>query len=156
MILKNKNIFITGAGKGIVESSVKNLINNGAYVYALIKDKRDNIKFRNLSNLKIFNGNVLNEVLIKKILKESIKNKKPINCLVNNAGIRFRKKFIKIKKKELQKVLDINFLSIFMITQIISKFWIKNKIPGSIVNLASIVGQKGFGIFFVYSDILVP
>ena len=51
MILKNKNIFITGAGKGIGESSVKNLINNGAYVYALIKDKRDNIKFRNLSNL---------------------------------------------------------------------------------------------------------
>ena len=152
MILKNKNIFITGAGKGIGESSVKNLINNGAYVYALIKDKRDNIKFRNLSNLKIFNGNVLNEVLIKKILKESIKNKKPINCLVNNAGIRFRKKFIKIKKKELKKVLDINFLSIFMITQIISKFWIKNKIPGSIVNLASIVGQKGFDELSVYAS----
>ena len=152
MILKNKNILITGAGKGIGEQSVKNLINNGAYVYALIKDKRDNIKFRNLSNLRIFNGNVLNEVLIKKIVKESIKKKKPINCLVNNAGIRFRKKFIKIKKKELQKVLDINFLSIFMISQIFSKFWIKNKIPGSIVNLASIVGQKGFDELSVYAS----
>ena len=46
MILDNKNIFITGAGKfGIGESCVNNFIQKGGFVYALIKDKRDNKKF---------------------------------------------------------------------------------------------------------------
>ena len=127
MMLKNKNILVTGAGKGIGESSVKNLINNGAFVYALVKDKRDSKKFKKLNNLKIYNGNVLNEKLINRIIKDSLKNKKPINCLVNNAGIRLRKEFIKINNNELRKVLEINFFSIFSILQIFSKFWIKKK-----------------------------
>ena len=41
MILKNKNILITGAGKGIGFECVKNCIKEGAFVYALIKDRRD-------------------------------------------------------------------------------------------------------------------
>ena len=45
MILKNKNILITGAGKGIGESTVHTLLENGAFVYALIKDKNDSSMF---------------------------------------------------------------------------------------------------------------
>ena len=45
-----KNVLITGAGKGIGES-VKLFISKGYFVYALIKDKKDNVKFK---NLKIF------------------------------------------------------------------------------------------------------
>ncbi len=150
-MLKNKNILVTGAGKGIGESSVKNLINNGAFVYALVKDKRDSKKFKKLNNLKIYNGNVLNEKLINRIIKDSLKNKKPINCLVNNAGIRLRKEFIKINNNELRKVLEINFFSIFSILQIFSKFWIKKKIQGTVVNISSIVGKTGFKELSVYA-----
>ena len=53
-ILKNKNILITGAGKGIGESCVHNVILNGGYVYALIKNKKDNKKFKKFKNVKIF------------------------------------------------------------------------------------------------------
>ena len=100
---KNKNILITGAGKGIGESCVYSSIKNGGFVYALIKNKKDNYKFKKIPNLKIFNGDVRNEKLITKIFRESKKNKKPINCLINNAGIRFRKKFSSIKKKRNRK-----------------------------------------------------
>ena len=113
MTLKNKNIFITGAGKGIGERTVKDMINAGAYVYTLIKDKKDNIKFKNQNNLKIYNGNVLNLKLINRIISDSRKNKRPINGIVNNAGVRLRKEFIKINSKDLRKVLDVNFFSMF-------------------------------------------
>ncbi len=151
MLLKNKNILITGAGKGIGEQLVQSAIKNGAFVYAVIKDKRDNRKFKNNKNLKIYNGNVKNINLFKKIFKDSEKEKKKINGLINNAGVRFRKKFLKIKSKELKDVFETNFFSIFSILQLTSEFWIKRKIQGSVINLASIVGQSGFEDLSVYA-----
>lgn len=151
MLLKNKNILITGAGKGIGEQLVKSALSNGAFVYALIKNKKDNSKFKKNKNLKIYNGNVNNNKLILRILNKSKKEKKRVNCLINNAGIRFRKNFLKIKEKELKNVFDVNFFSVFSILQIISGFWIKNKIQGSVVNLGSIVGQIGFAELSAYA-----
>ena len=37
MMLKNKNILITGAGKGIGESCVTKIIQNGAFAYLVVK-----------------------------------------------------------------------------------------------------------------------
>jgi len=152
MILKNKNILITGAGKGIGESSVHTLLENGAFVYALIKDKNDNKKFNNIKNLKIYNGKIENKKLLVKILNDSNKLKKPIHGLVNNAGMRFRKKFLDINKKEINKVFEVNFFAVFSIMQIFSKYLIKNRIKGSIVNIASIVGQIGFNELSAYGS----
>ena len=151
MLLKKKNIFISGAGKGIGENSVRNLIKNGAFVYALIKNKNDNKKFKKLKNLKIYNGNISNLNLINKIIKDSIKQKKVINCIVNNAGVRLRKEFINVKKNEFENVFKINFFSHFYVSQIFSKFWIKNKLRGNIINISSIVGQLGFDGLSVYA-----
>jgi 3-oxoacyl-[acyl-carrier protein] reductase len=152
MILKNKNILITGAGKGIGFSAVENCLNEDGFVYALVKSEKDIKKFSNFkkSNLKIYKGNVKNITLIKKIFSDSLKEKKPINSLVNNAGIRFRKNFLSISKQELLNVFDINFFSIFFITQLFTNFLKKNDIKGSVVNVSSIVGQTGFNELSVY------
>ena len=114
MILRNKNILVTGAGKGIGESCVYSIISNGGFVFALIKDKRDNKKFKDLRNIFIFNGNVNNKKLIENF-EDIQKVNKPINCVVNNAGVRFRKSFLNIKKDDLSNVFDVNFFSILNI-----------------------------------------
>ena len=109
----SKNVLVTGAGKGIGETTVKLLLSRGHFVYALIKDKKDNIKFKNFSNISIINGNVNNDKLIEKIFTTSNRNNRIITGLVNNAGIRQRKKFLDIKKKDLNDVFQTNYLSIF-------------------------------------------
>jgi 3-oxoacyl-[acyl-carrier protein] reductase len=152
MLLKNKNIFVTGAGKGIGFATVLEAIKQGAFVYALVKSKKDKHKFKKLDNIKVFYGDVTNHKIIKKILSSSIKEKKLISGLVNNAGIRQRLNFLTIKKNNLKKVFDINFFSVFYLMQIFSKYFIKYKIEGSIVNIGSIVGKVGFSQLSGYAS----
>ena len=125
MILKNKNVLITGAGKGIGFSTLKEAISEGAFVFAVVRSRKDTKKFKGIKNLKIFYGDVSNKKLISKIFKYSIKVNKTINGLVNNAGIRQRKKFNLLKDSEIKNVFKINFFSIFEIMQTFSKILIK-------------------------------
>ncbi len=143
MYLKGKNILITGAGKGIGLSTVLECLDNGAHIFALTRTKKDLDHLKKYSNLKVFYGDVTNEKIIKNIFLHSKKLKKPINCLVNNAGVRQRKKFNKITDKDLKNLFDINFFSIFKICQIFIKNLKKNE-KGSVVNIGSIVGTYGF------------
>ena len=70
-----KNVLITGAGKGIGESTVKLFLSKGYYVYALIKNKKDNTKFKNFHNISIINGNVNNTKLAGSKYLDAIKYK---------------------------------------------------------------------------------
>ncbi len=146
------NILVTGAGKGIGFSTVNLLLEKGYYVYALIRDKKDNKKFLSNKNLKIINGDVNNLSLIKKIFNQSNKDKKVITGLVNNAGIRQRKNFLDISSKDLTHVFNTNFFSIFYTMQVFSKNLIEKRLSGSIVNISSIVGQNGFSQLSSYGS----
>lgn len=152
MFLKNKNILVTGVGKGLGENMVESFVKSGAFVYGVTRSRSDINKFKNLKNLKVYLGDVRNIKLINKIFKQSIKDKKIINCLVNNAGIRQRLKFQKISDKKIKDVFDINFFSVFRIMRLYAKFCDENKINSSIVNIGSIVGETGFNELSGYSS----
>ena len=74
-----------------------------------------------------------------------------LNGLVNNAGIRQRKAFLKITHLELNKIINNNFISIFEITQKFIK-QVNKKSSSSIVNIGSIVGQDGFSELTGYAS----
>ena len=152
MFLKNKNILVTGVGKGLGKNMVESFVKSGAFVYGITRSRSDINKFKNLKNLKVYLGDVRNIRLINKIFKQSIKDKKIINCLVNNAGIRQRLKFQKISDKKIKDVFDINFFSVFRIMRLYAKFCDENKINSSIVNIGSIVGETGFNELSGYSS----
>lgn len=143
MNLKNKNVFITGAGKGIGLAITKNCLNNSSHVFALTRSKSDLKKFKNIKNITIFYGDVRNKKIINKIFTYSKKIKHPINALVNNAGERQRIKFNNITDKQIRHIFDINFFSIFYICQVFCKMHKQNSL-GSVINIGSIVGDKGF------------
>lgn len=144
LMLKNKVILVTGVGKGIGLEIVKLSVKYGAYVYGMTRSKKDLSEFKNIKNCQIFIGDVTKKNFFLKVLNKSKKDNRKINGLVNNAGIRQRKEFNKITIKDLKKVFENNFFSIFYNMQMFSKYLIKNKLTGSIVNIGSIVGQRGF------------
>lgn len=150
--LSNKIVFITGAGKGIGRSLTESLIDKGVYVYALTRSKDTMKGLINKKNIRIFYGDVSNVKLIKKIFDISVKEGKIINAIVNNAGIRQRKKFLKLSSSDLHNIFKVNFFSIFNIMQIFCNYSIKQNIKSSIINLGSIVGEKGFEELAGYSS----
>jgi len=152
MLLKNRKILVTGCGKGIGKETVLSLQKEGAYVIAIIKSKKDNMHFSGIRNVKIYNGDVSNKNLIIKIYQDAKKKKIIIYVLVNNAGIRLRKNFLETSEQELYRVFNTNFFSIFFLIKIFCNNLIKKKKNGSVVNISSIVGQKGFSQLSAYAS----
>ena len=128
--LNNKVVLLTGAGKGIGKGIMLNCLENGAYVYAITRSPVNKLTIKSLSKYKnkyqLFFSDVNNLKSIEKIFLKSIRDNNFINCLINNAGIRQRKKFENISKKELLEVFNTNFFSIFQITQLFIKYLNKN------------------------------
>ena len=151
-----KNILITGAGKGIGKRLLLDCLRDNYFVYAIVRSKKDfeNLKKNiNSKNYKLYIGDIKNLSVIKRVLKDSIIKKKKINCLVNNAGERQRKDFIKIKKHEIHNIFKNNFFSHFFVIQKMISYFRKYKLKDiSIVNIGSIVGERGFNQLSGYAS----
>ena len=66
---------------------------------------------------------------------------KSVDNLVNNAAMANTKHFLKVTRKELDDLMDVNLKSIFILSQILSKKMIKYKIRGNIINISSQLGH---------------
>lgn len=154
MMLKKKVVLITGVSKGIGLSCLKLCLQNNAFVVGVSRSKTDfSFLKKNYQNqFKIISGDISKKSTLKKIINYNKKNKLHIDCLINNAGIRFRKKFLKIDINDYKKVFENNFFSIVSLCQSLIKETIKNKKKISIVNLSSIVGSRGFDELSAYGS----
>ena len=119
MLLKNQKILITGIGKGIGKDIFLKAMKEGAYVVGITRSKIDIKKIlkETKGNYKIFYGNLSNYTTIDKVFKFLLTNKIKLTGLVNNAGIRQRKKFLDITEKDLNNIIKTNLISPFLITQ---------------------------------------
>tara|TARA_B100001093_G_scaffold395416_1_gene382317 strand:+ start:2485 stop:3219 length:735 start_codon:yes stop_codon:yes gene_type:complete len=151
-MLANKNIIVTGVGKGLGYDLLQRIISYDGFVYGITRSKSDLKKFKNLKKCKVFLGDVQDINVFKKIITESKIDKRDINGLVNNAGERQRIKFNNISKKKLLDLFETNFFSIFKSMQLYSNYLKTKKIQGSIVNIGSIVGTNGFSELSGYAS----
>ena len=75
-MFKNKNILVTGVGKGIGKEVLANCIKNNYFVYGICRsrsDYKDLLKYKNKS--MIFFGDVTNEKFLKSIFSYFKKKK---------------------------------------------------------------------------------
>jgi 3-oxoacyl-[acyl-carrier protein] reductase len=142
--LKKKVILLTGAGKGIGREILNLLIKEKVIVYAITRNKNDFKSIKKNKYVYLYEGDIKDQKLINEIFDYSKKRKHLFNCLINNAGIRQRKKFIKISNNELNEVFENNFFSVYKLIQKFSKEFKYKGNMGSIINISSIVGNLGF------------
>ena len=84
--LKNKNVLISGVGKGLGRDMMIKCVDSGAFVYGFTRSKKDikNLQKKYVKKTKIFIGDATNEKFIRKLFKYFSKKKIVLDGLINN------------------------------------------------------------------------
>ena len=147
MELQNKVALVTGGAQGIGKTISEELVRNGAHVVlgdvnlegAQATAEAINNTGGSASAVKI---DVSNPAEVKQVFDSIMKDKKPVDILINNAGITRDGLMIRMKEVDWDIVLNINLKGSFLCSQQAAKQMMKQK-SGAIVNIASIVGVMG-------------
>ncbi|MGL4347421.1 MAG: 3-oxoacyl-[acyl-carrier-protein] reductase [Chitinophagaceae bacterium] len=147
MLLEKKVALITGASRGIGEAIALKFAQEGAniaFTYAT-NDKKAKILEYKLTTLgikaKAYKSNAGDFSACELVISEILKEFGNINILVNNAGISKDNLLLRITPEQWDEVMNINLKSVFNITKQVLRPMMKT--GGSIINMSSIVGQKG-------------
>lgn len=133
MLLKNKNIVITGAAKGIGEEICKVLGENGANILAI--DKIQPV-FSDNYNIVGYCIDITHKERCKEFVETLEKENKKIDTLINAAGILNTDSLLEIDDEKLRDVFEVNFFGTFNITKPLVNHMVKNK-TGNIITISS-------------------
>lgn len=145
MNLRGKNVIVTGSNRGIGKATVKALAVEGANVWACARKKDEQFEHW-LSELASENNVLLDPLyfdltddkMMKEAIKSIIKANRPIDGLVNNAGMALYGNLQMMRMEDVKRVFDNNFFSALSLTQMVMRRMTKG--TGSIVFLSSISG----------------
>lgn len=132
----SNKILITGSSSFIGVALIKELCKNN-YLYCIDKKIKKKI---NLSNVKYFKGDVVNEKNLTSIRRQIKKKTKKIdiiiNCFVDQNYLSFDKQTF----KKFKKSININVCGTFLVTKIFSNL-LKDSKEAQIINFGSIYGM---------------
>ncbi|MFZ3057642.1 MAG: 3-oxoacyl-ACP reductase FabG [Minisyncoccales bacterium] len=142
-MFKDKVVLITGASQGIGRVMALKFASLGAKV-ALndIPSQEENLKkVASEINGKYYLADVSKMDQVENMMNKIQEEMGGLNVLINNAGITQDRTLAKMTVEEWQRVIDINLTGVFNCTKAGLTFLIPNQ--GNIVNVSSIVGQRG-------------
>jgi len=137
--LDNKISLVTGGAGGIGSEICKSLLDAGSKVIIADIDSKKSkklLKKINNKNIEYYKLDSTSEKNIKSLSRFILKKYQRLDVLVNCVGICFNKEAEKVKKKEWDKVINININSMFYVCKEFGKIFIKQK-KGTIVNIGS-------------------
>jgi len=149
MLLDGKVALITGASRGIGKAVVELFVENGAVVYA---NARKEGCFSNIKNKKIIPlyFDVTDSLACKNAIMQIKKEQGHIDCLINNAGIMKDALIGMVDMSISKQIFEVNVFAVMELLQLAARI-MKKQNNGSIINIASIVGEKGNSGQLAYS-----
>ncbi len=134
--LLDKNVLITGAAGQIGQALVRAFVENGSHVYAVDLTTVLDSKCADAAGVTYLSGSITTETSVEEIFAQV---KKPIDVLVNCAGIGVYTAFEKRTEEELDSVFDTNLKGTILMSKHAAE-GMKERKQGTIINVASIYG----------------
>ncbi len=145
---EKKLTVITGANSGNGKAIALKLHNLG-YPLLLLDLKTNIIEKEIKENVMFSEVDVTNYEALSNAIKLGEEKFGPIGNMINNAGVMILEKADKQSHHVMSRMIDINFKGVVYGTQIALKTML-NKKEGTIINIASIAGIKGFDNHSIY------
>ena len=151
-----KTVLITGAAQGVGKETAILFAEEGANVFMNdikidpLESLKEELVNRGL-NASSYYCDISDIKSIKKMIDSATAEYEKIDFLVNNAGSVVTKKLMDLNEADWDKVLSVNVKGTFFVLLNTAKSMIKNKIKGSIINIASIAGEKSRPNFLTYA-----
>lgn len=142
--LENKVAIVTGAGAGIGQATAKLFANEGAVVYAAdIKGLEWVESFTSTKGkVNAVQLDICDFTAVKNVVMAVKKEHGCIDVLANIAGLISYELMPMIDYEKFRKMLDVNVVALVHLMSLISRIMTRQQ-SGSIINMASMVGEKG-------------
>lgn len=137
--LTNKKVLVTGGTKGIGLAIVKEMVELGADVIAVARQKSDDVVFNN-SSVEFWAGDVSDADSRTKLIQKIESKWGKLDVLVNNVGTNIRKKMVEYTEAEYRKLFEINLFSMVELTRMAFPLLQKSG-KASVVSIASVAGS---------------
>jgi glucose 1-dehydrogenase len=140
MDLDGQAAIVTGGAQGIGLGCVRALVGEGARVaIADLKLEVAQAAAREFGDKVIAIAcDVADAAAVAAMVEQAERALGPVSVLVNNAGIAIGGDFLEFPVESFEKVLKVNLVGTFQVTQAVARRMVKDKRAGSIVNLSSI------------------
>lgn len=143
---ENKHVVITGGARGIGFETAKQFAQEGAYISILDMNAESLAKAKTelayvSKTIFTYTADITNRSQIADLI-DKLETEKPIDVLINNAGIAEETPFLEIEEKNWKKIIDVNLTGYFHISQFVCRYMAKRK-SGVVVNMASKNGLDG-------------
>ncbi|MCS7233058.1 MAG: SDR family oxidoreductase [Synergistetes bacterium] len=146
-----KVVLVTGGGRGIGRSIALFFSASGATVIIFeILEEEGKLVVNEISEHggkgEFYKVDVSNFDEVKRAIDEVLNKHGKIDVLVNNAGIVYTKPFVECLPSEWERVIAVNLIGVFNTCRAVFPHMIERKY-GKIINIASVAGKRGGGIF---------
>ncbi len=146
--LAGKTALVTGAASGIGKATAEALATAGARV--IVADRNREGAEAVASGINAADGSALAvaaDVAREEDIETMLDAAGAIDILVNNAGLAIRKPSVDLTLEDWNKVVDINMTAVFLCARAAARRMIAQGQGGAIVNVASIMGLSGGGLY---------
>lgn len=144
-----KNVVITGAGKGIGFELTKVFLKDSQFRVIAISRNVEQLHLIQSSSLTIIKGDLVYEY--ESTVEQIIKLNVPIHILVNNAAMILNKPMANISNEELALVMETNFTVPFKLIRDLIPTYIPNSHILNISSMSGFQGSKKFEGLSAYS-----
>lgn len=146
--MKNKNVLITGASRGIGKAIAEEFAKAGAnvaFTYLSSVEKGTALETELSAfgtKIKGYRSDASDYTAAEELINQVVADFGSIEVLINNAGITKDTLLMRMSEEQWDDVLRINLKSIFNLTKAATKPMMRAK-TGSIINISSVVGLMG-------------
>lgn len=151
--MKNKTVIITGGSSGMGKAMAQRFASEGANVVITGRNLErlllavEQIKESAKGKIKYVQMDVRNIVDVERMVEETLKEFGKIDYLINNAAGNFIVNAEDLSINGWNAVIDIVLNGTFYCSQTVGKYWIKEGIKGSIINMvATYAWDAGVGV----------